>query len=110
MSTDAPGIYSFGNYTDFPSSPVKASDDTNAAGAVLAATGGLSLVDFEIPAGVTNGVFPLTWGSFNFLNDAQNVELDIITRDGSITVIPEPSSMALGLLASSLLLCLRRRR
>ncbi len=110
-SMDAPGVYSFGNFTDFTGGQTVGSSDDG--GALSAVSGDLALIDFEIPAGVTSGVFPLTWlkqSAFNNYNDASGAELPITFLSGSITVVPEPSSVALGLLACSVLVFFRKRQ
>ena len=110
-AADVPGPWSLGNFSDENSQPtqnIRVFDFADDNG-IAALSGALAKVSFTIPANVTEGTFPLNFGSLA-LQDQQNVLttatgevlLPDDVRMGSITVvdlnqdnIPEPSSLVL---------------
>jgi hypothetical protein len=110
---DVGSIYNMGNYTDGTLlQQVNGANFLDSDSVATIASGGLARVDFEIPAGTAvDTVFPLAWTDNIFFNvvSVGSGETNPTLVNGSITVIPEPNSIVLGLLAGSLLLSWRRR-
>jgi hypothetical protein len=108
------GLISGGNVftgaSDLANDIIRFADD--AVNAVTAFNNArLVSVPFTINAGVNNAVFPVSLIQGNELGNSAAQAFPITLMGGNIIVrpIPEPHSIALALLASSLV-CLRRRR
>lgn len=114
-AVDAPGPWSFGNFSDEDSMPtqnVRAFDLHDASG-IAATSGQLAKVSYTIPAGIVEGVFPLVFNIGSLQDQLNALSLDTGAvllpdelSDGSITVvdinqnnIPEPASVAILALA-----------
>ena len=77
----------------------------------IAGTGAASVQTFDLSGASYQGLSDITFRMYIYSPATGNgVRLDNITVNGLVTAVPEPSALALGLMASGSILFLRRRR